>query len=117
MDEMRIVTLKMPSNELDALSKYLIDHDLDNRSVVIREAIAKMISEEGQGADASGDGLTIRLSPVVYATLENLEAEGVIISAEEYIRTLVENDLIPEDIMRESKVEAFKRARVSVKNA
>ena len=117
-EEPKLVTLKMPTEELDNLTKYLAENDIDNRSEFIRNCISKAI-QGIKGVDATEeDGiLKIHLNPVLLMTLDNMVKDGVIYDKESYIRALVEKDIIPAEIMDDSKARSFRSAQSANRNA
>ena len=118
-DELKLITLKMPVSEIESLSEYLMDHDIDNRSEFIRRCIAKTIEETTtEGTTSEEDGiLAVHLNPVLLMTLDNMVKDGVIYDKESYVRSLVEKDIIPADIMDDSKARSFRSAQSSNRNA
>ncbi len=115
-DELKLITLKMPADEVEALQRFLMDNDLDNRSEVIRRAITSYISGKPAAA-ADEDGIFVRLNPVLLLALDNMVRDGTIYDAESFIRTLVEKEIIPEDLLADSKARAFHSAQTSFRNA
>lgn len=89
-EDLKLITLKMPVDEVQALQDFLTDNDLDNRSEVIRRAITSYI-EGGAKAKRPSEGIFVRLNPVLLLAMENMEKDGAIFDAESYIRNLVEN--------------------------
>ncbi len=116
-DELKLITLKMPADEVEALQRFLMDNDLDNRSEVIRRAITNYISGKGAAVTGEEDGIFVRLNPVLLLALDNMVRDGTIYDAESFIRTLVEKEIIPEDILADSKARAFHSAQTSFRNA
>jgi len=118
-DELKLITLKMPVGEIEALSQYLMEHDIDNRSEFIRRCIGKTIEETTtEGKTSEEDGiLAVHLNPVLLMTLDNMVKDGVIYDKESYVRSLVEKDIIPADIMDDSKARSFRSAQSSNRNA
>ena len=116
-EEPKLLTLKMPPEELDVLSKYLEDHDIDNRSEFIRRCIKKTIEGVKETGPEEDGILKLRMNPILLMTLDNMVKDGVIYDKESYVRSLVERDVIPAEVMDDSKVRAFKSAQSADRNA
>ncbi|AGI47958.1 hypothetical protein TALC_00965 [Thermoplasmatales archaeon BRNA1] len=115
-EEMKIVTLKMTAEEAEALTQYLMDHDIDNRSDFIREAIRTYMVGASETNETGEDGIYVRLNGIQLQTIENMRRDGTIFDAESYIRKLVENDLIPQEAVQDSKMRAFRAAQQAARN-
>ena len=115
-DELKVITIKMPASELDNLQTYLTDNDLDNRSEVIRKAIKLYIEDENARAEEEKNGVFVHLNPVFMSVFEKLVSSGLTNDAETYVRSLIEKDLIPEDIKADVKEKAFKDAMALFRN-
>lgn len=115
-EELKLITLKMPVEEIQALQDFLTDNDLDNRSEVIRRAITNYISG-GEKEKKSEEGIFVRLNPVLLLAMQNMEKDGTIYNAESYIRALVEKEIVPAEVLEDSKVRSFRNAQVSFRNA
>ncbi|MCQ2070208.1 MAG: ribbon-helix-helix domain-containing protein [archaeon] len=109
-DEGVKITVRLSPAENQLLEDFIADHDIDNRSDVIREAIKAFISEK-EPNNGDGDGVFVRFTPIVLQAMENLRREGVVFDAESYVRQLVLSDLIPEEAIRASKERAFTDAQ------
>ena len=116
-EDLKLITLKMPAEEVEALQRFLMDNDLDNRSEVIRRAITNYIAGKDRGETKEEDGIFVRLNPVLLLAMENMVKDGTIYDAESFIRALVEKEIIPADVMDDSKARAFTNAQSSFRNA
>ena len=115
-EDLKLITLKMPVEEIQALQDFLTDNDLDNRSEVIRRAITSYI-EGGAKAKKSDEGVFVHLNPVLLLAMQNMEKDGTIHDTESYIRALVEKDIVPAEVLQDSKVRSFRNAQTSFRNA
>ena len=78
VDEGTKITIRMSNADIQLMEDFMSDHDLENRSVFIRDAIREYIANNKAEAQSDDNSVTVRLNPVVLQTLENMRADGTI---------------------------------------
>jgi metal-responsive CopG/Arc/MetJ family transcriptional regulator len=112
VDEGVKITVRITNDVIQLMEDYMSEHMIENRSDFVRDAIRGYISSCKAPENPDG-AVTVPLNPVVIQTLENMKAEGIITDTAAYIAGLVNNDVIPKEVMEESKARAFKAAQQS----
>ena len=113
VDEGTKITIRMSNADIQLMEDFMSDHDLENRSVFIRDAIREYIANNKTEAQSDDNSVTVRLNPVVLQTLENMRADGTIYDSESVIRELSNTAVIPKEAIDDSRARAFKAAQQS----
>jgi|GEM_PF-810296 Arc/MetJ-type ribon-helix-helix transcriptional regulator len=113
VDEGTKITIRMSNADIQLMEDFMSDHDLENRSVFIRDAIREYIANNKAEAQSDDNSVTVRLNPVVLQTLENMRADGTIYDSESFIRELINTAVIPKEAIDDSRARAFKAAQQS----
>jgi len=108
------ITIRMNSEEIQKMEDFMSDHDIGNRSDFIRDAICGYIESKTQvsGAGLEG-GIFVRLNEVQMETLKGMVCDGTCYSEEEFIRTCVLKEIVPEEILRDSVLRSVKAAQLA----
>ena len=110
-DEGPKITIRLSNEDLQAMEDFMGDKGYGNRSEFIRDAIRGYIAHARVSGEAPGDGIFVHLGEVHLMTLENMVADGAIYNAEDYIRKLVLDDIVPKESMEDTKSRSFKAAQ------
>ena len=113
VDEGTKITIRMSNADIQLMEDFMSDHDLENRSVFIRDAIREYIANNKAEAQSDDNSVTVRLNPVVLQTLENMRADGTIYDSESFIWELINTAVIPKEAIDDSRARAFKAAQQS----
>ena len=113
VDEGTKITIRMSNADIQLMEDFMSDHDLENRSVFIRDAIREYSANNKTEAQSDDNSVTVRLNPVVLQTLENMRADGTIYDSESFIRELINTAVIPKEAIDDSRARAFKAAQQS----
>jgi len=105
------ITIRVSPEDIQLMEDFMSDHEIENRSDFVRDAIHGYIQSSNTAAEAGGDGIYVHLSAVQLETLENMRKDGTIFDAESFIRQLVLAEIIPKDSLEDSKSRAFKAAQ------
>jgi len=105
------ITIRISNTDIQLMEDYMSEHEIENRSDFVRDAIRGFIASTKNSAEAGEDGIYVHLSGVQMQALENMKKDGTIFDGESYIRQLVLSDMIPKDSMDDSKARAFKAAQ------
>ncbi len=112
-DEAMRVTLRMGPDVIQMMEDFMGEHDIENRSDFIREAITGYISsrQNPQGMTASEGGIFVRLSELHMDALQQLVQRGICLDEEEFIRRCVLEKIVPRTIEEEAYAESFRTAQ------
>ena len=113
VDEGTKITIRVSNEDIQMMEDFMADHEIENRSDFIRDAIRGYIANSRSGGKIESDSIVVRLNPVVLQTLENMKADGTIFDEESFIRELVNAEVIPKEAVEDSKARAFRAAQQS----
>lgn len=106
------VTLRMGPEEIQMMEDFMDEHDIENRSIFIRDAIRGYIaSQKGNSGSASGSGIFVRFSDLQLNALQNLVQLGICLDEEEFVRKCVLDRIIPADVQEEAYADSFRAAQ------
>lgn len=107
------ITLRMGTDEAQALEDFLGERDIDNKSDFIREAI-KWYMEHYDAIDAMAapeGGIFVRLSEMQMDVLNQLVQRGICLNGEEFIRRCVMEKIVPKTVEEEAYADSFRAAQ------
>ncbi|MCQ2079751.1 MAG: ribbon-helix-helix domain-containing protein [archaeon] len=117
VDDGTKITIRVSNEDIQLMEDFMSDNGIENRSDFIRDAIRGYIANNRTpGEIVDENAILVHLSPVVLQTLENMSRDGTAYSAEDYIRQLVNADIIPRDALEDSKARSFKAAQQSFRD-
>ena len=106
------VTLRMGPEVLQMMEDFIEEHDVENRSIFIRDAIKGYIeSYDKMPGEAPEGGIFVRLSDIHLDALNQLVQRGVCLSEEEFVRKCVLDRIVPKTIEEEAIADSFKTAQ------
>lgn len=106
------ITIRVSPEDLETIENYMADHNFDNRSTFIREAVKRYMEAQSQESeDGSQTGLYVQLNEVHMSTLKHLVDLGMGISEEDIVRRLVIDKIVPKVAMEEAIDNAFRLAQ------
>ncbi len=107
------ITLRMGTEELQALEDFMGERDLENKSVFIREAIKRYMEtyDSPAGQVPSEGGIFVRLSDLHMDALNQLVQRGICLNEEEFIRRCVLEKIVPKTIEEEALSDSFRTAQ------
>ena len=110
------ITLRMGTEELQALEDFMGERDLENKSnksVFIREAIKRYMEtyDSPAGQMPSEGGIFVRLSDIHLDALNQLVQRGMCLNEEEFIRRCVLDKIVPKTVEEEAIEDSFRTAQ------
>ena len=105
------ITLRMGTEELQALEDFMGERDLENKS--IREAIKRYMEtyDSPAGQMPSEGGIFVRLSDIHLDALNQLVQRGMCLNEEEFIRRCVLDKIVPKTVEEEAIEDSFRTAQ------
>lgn len=116
VDENAKITVRMTYEDIQLMEDFMSDNGIENRSDFIRDAIRGYIANTRTPGEAEDNAILVHLNPVVLQALENMTRDGTAYSVEDYIRQLVNADIVPKDALEDSKARSFKAAQQSFRD-
>lgn len=113
VDEGLKITIRMSEADIQLMEDFMSEHDLENRSDFVRDAIREYIASNRAESQSDNDAVVVHLNPVVLQTLDNMRADGTIFDAESFVRELINAAVIPKEALEDSRTRAFKAAQQS----
>lgn len=107
------ITLRMGMEELQALEDFMGEHDLENKSNFIREAVRRyMETYDSPGASgAEGSGIFVRFSDIHLDALQQLVQRGICLSEEEFVRKCVLDRIVTKTVEEEAIEDSLRTAQ------
>ena len=98
------ITLRMGTEELQALEDFMGERDLENKSVFIREAIKRYMETYDSPAGQ-------RFSELHMDALSQIVQRGISLNEEEFVRKCVLDRIVPKTIEEDALSESFRTAQ------
>lgn len=107
------ITLRMGTEELQALEDFMGERDLENKSVFIREAIKRYMEtyDSPAGQVSSESGIFVRFSELHMDALSQIVQRGISLNEEEFVRKCVLDRIVPKTIEEDALSESFRTAQ------
>lgn len=107
------ITLRMGTEELQALEDFMGERDLENKSVFIREAIKRYMEtyDSPAGQVSSESGIFVRFSELHMDALNQIVQRGISLNEEEFVRKCVLDRIVPKTIEEDALSESFRTAQ------
>lgn len=107
------ITLRMGTDEAQALEDFMGERGIENKSVFIRDAIGWYMEhyDAPEGPYHPEGGVFVRFSDLHMDALEQLVQRGICLNEEEFIRKCVLDKIVPKTIEDEVCAESFKAAQ------
>lgn len=107
------ITLRMGTEELQALEDFMGERDLENKSVFIREAIKRYMEtyDSPAGQMPSEGGIFVRFSELHMDALSQIVQRGISLNEEEFVRKCVLDRIVPKTIEEDALSESFRTAQ------
>ena len=96
------ITLRMGTEELQALEDFMGERDLENKSETYDSPAGQMPSE---------GGIFVRLSDIHLDALNQLVQRGMCLNEEEFIRRCVLDKIVPKTVEEEAIEDSFRTAQ------
>ena len=109
-DEATKVTIRMGPEVIQAMEDFMSDHGIENRSDFIRDAISGYIASQENGGAVETGGIFVRFSDTQMIALREIAQHGLSLDIEEFIRSCVLREIVPEDYRRKAYTDAFEKA-------
>ena len=110
-DEATKVTIRMGPEVIQAMEDFMADHEIENRSDFIRDAICGYIASQRGGASAMEGGIFVRFSELQMDALDKIVEGGVAYDVEEFVRRCVLDRIVPEEVEKDVFTNAFRSAQ------
>ena len=106
------ITVRMGTEDFQAMDAFMVDHDLENKSIFVRDAIrAYMESYDSRDQKAPEGGIFVRFSDLHMDALNQLVQRGICLDEEEFVRRCVLEKIVPKTIEEEAYSESFRTAQ------
>lgn len=106
------ITVRMGTEDFQAMDAFMVDHDLENKSIFVRDAIrAYMESYDSRDQKTSEGGIFVRFSDLHMDALEQLVQRGICLDEEEFVRRCVLEKIVPKAIEEEAYADSFRTAQ------
>ena len=107
------ITVRMGTEDFQAMDAFMVDHDLENKSIFVRDAIRAYMESYDSPKDqkAPEGGIFVRLSDLHMDALNQLVQRGICLNEEEFIRRCVLEKIVPKTIEEEAYADSFRTAQ------
>jgi hypothetical protein len=106
------ITIRMGIEEIQQMEDFMGDHDIENRSDFVRDAIKAYMDMITSGRQMNGDsGIFVRFSDLQLNALTSLVSLGVCLDEEEFVRKCVLDKILPKAVEEEAYENAFRAAQ------
>ena len=106
------ITIRMGLEEIQMMEDFMSDHEIENRSDFVRDAVRAYIDLVRSGRPVQQEsGIFVRFSELQLSALSGLVSLGVSLDEEEFVRKCVLDKILPKAVEEEAYENAFRAAQ------